>query len=460
MRINYLIVFILLFLNLLINRPVFGALRLNEIYPAPSSGQEEWVELYNDEDKQIDISGYSLTDAANNKITLPATIGPLSFISATSSNVLNNSGDTLNLKNSLNEIIEIITYSGSFNNEKSYARCPDGNGSWSIVTTLTRNQPNPCPSSTPTLTPTYAIEPTPTIAQTIPTPELTSTPSATLIPTTSETIIPTSLPTTIPSPSLTLTPTFPLSPTPLTSYDNIYLSEAMVYPETGESEWVELFNNNDFSVELQNWFLDDISGSGSSPKSFSLNIQAKGYAVFSLSSAMFNNSGDTVRLLDFNHTIKDEFNYSDSKKGKTWGKININENTICLQEPSKGDNNHSCLLTNADEDENTTVTTIANQTLQPTIKSFTPQTQSSKRINIQKNLQLINTPQLSTKITQYETHNSQGLVLGASTLNKSINYSIIKSLSFSSFSFALLAFSSIIYKCFLKYCIMNLWTEF
>ncbi|MBI2051139.1 lamin tail domain-containing protein [Candidatus Roizmanbacteria bacterium] len=140
----------------------------------------------------------------------------------------------------------------------------------------------------------------------------------------------TQTPTPTPSPSPTPTqvpqPT-PVTETPLTfpTYSNIYISEALVAQDAGQSEWIELYNDNDFTVDLVDWYLDDGEDVGSSPQIFSIEIPKKGYEIFELSSPMFNNSGDTVRLLDFQKQEKDSFSYSKATKGKTLGRTSFAE---------------------------------------------------------------------------------------------------------------------------------------
>jgi hypothetical protein len=75
-------------------------------------------------------------------------------------------------------------------------------------------------------------------------------------------------------PTQNSSPTNTPIPTPI-SYQNIYLSEVYPNPQTGENEWVEIYNDNDFIVNLNNWYIDDIEDGGSSPKKFSLTIQPK-----------------------------------------------------------------------------------------------------------------------------------------------------------------------------------------
>jgi len=310
----FFVIFILSTCYLIINTfSVFASLKINEIYPAPPSGEDEWVELYNDENSVIDLSQYSLTDLTNKKIKfINSIVPPLSFEIATSSGVLNNNGDTIFLKNNLGDTIEIATYSGTFNSTKTFAKCPDFDGNWFILNLLTKNTSNQ--TACQSLTPTPTITPTTTI-------------------------------TNAPIPTETSTPTpYTLTPTP--SIDNVYLSEVMVNPSTGEKEWVEIYNDNDFSVSLNNWYIDDLENGGSAPKIFSLEISGKSYSVFNLTSSMFNNDEDSVRLIDFNKNLKDDFEYGKSKQGKTLGRTSFESDDFCLQEPSKNAPNNSCINPN------------------------------------------------------------------------------------------------------------------
>lgn len=328
---------------LLFPTKIFAGLTINEIYPAPATGDYEWVELYNNESFEVDLSQYALYDLANNKIKLPPLVLPgNNFSIATSSSILNNSGDTVYLKNNLDEILETVSYPSGITADKSYTKCPDGSGQWfssNVVTKSTSNSPA-CLILTPTDNPTP-----------IPTPPLSPTTEPTSIPTVEPTI---------------------------TSYNNIYLSEVMVNPPTGEKEWVEIYNQNDFSVNLDNWYVDDLESSGSSPKIFSIVIDSKSYQVFELTSSMFNNDGDSIRLLDFSRNLKDSFEYVNSEKGKSWGRVNFASDQFCLQLPTKNLPNDRCL-------NSTTATTtikptpspkpMVNKTssvsLKPTVKTIT-----------------------------------------------------------------------------------------
>jgi len=329
------IILILTILFLLSNQQAHAALYINEIFPAPVSPNLEWVELYNDEDVVVDLANYTLVDDSNKKLTFSsATIPANGFMVITSINILNNSGDTVMLKNGENTTVDTIVYP-SISSNNSYVKCASD---WYVVSTSTQDALNTnCPTPTPTPIP----------------------------------------PTTTLSPSYSPTPT--PTPTPPQSYNNIYISEVMVAPETSEKEWIEFYNDNEYDVTLTDWFIDDIEGSGSAPKKISVSIGPKQYAVIEISSAIFNNSGDSVRLLDFEENEKDVFSYKSSEKGNTWGWIEIKGKKFCLQSPSKNKTNTACLqdqtsdiLDSVDKEtpsSKTEVSTSMSQAGQPPISS-------------------------------------------------------------------------------------------
>jgi len=397
------IIIILLF-ALIFQSEVSASIKINEIYPAPPTGEFEWIELYNNEDNNFDLALYSLYDLAGNKIKLPATIlSSHQFVIATCSSVLNNGGDTVFLKSNLGTIIEIATYSGSFTAEKSYGRCPDGAGQWMILNLITKNSGNSeaCFLLTPTVVPTDTIMISP-----------------------SDTPVPTSFPTSEPTPE----------PTPV-SFDNIFISEAMVNPATGENEWIEFYNQNDFTVELIDWYVDDQENSGSSPKKFSLTMIPNSFSTLDLTASVFNNGGDSVRLLDFNKNIKDSFEYGSSEKNISWGRINFESDQYCFQNPSKNMINNSCLYP---EVKNSITTTLINTSI--------PSTQINRPITQPKvNYQPV------FKSSPLLMQRSTSSVLGAKTTKKisnknNNNQHIISSLSFASLSYSVLTIVSIFLK--------------
>jgi len=419
------IIFIAILLFILIfGKNVFATLKLNEIYPAPLTGEDEWVELYNNENEILDISNYQLLDLAGNKIKISTeSASPFGFVSAISSSVLNNSGDTVYLyKCPEKQLIDYKTYPNA-NPTISFGRFPDGNENWGICSP-TREVSNSSCAITITPTPNPIIVPP---SFTCPTP--TSTPQPTLMPTPILTLTLTIVPTVgseNPTPTITPTPQ---------SYDNIYISETMINPVTGEKEWLEIYNDNDFLVSLNNWYIDDLKNAGSSPKIFSLEISGKSYGVYNLTSSMFNNDGDNVRLLDFNKNLKDDFEYSKTEQGKTLGRTLFDSDDFCLQEPSKNSVNNPCI--------NLTPTiVILSKTEQINLSPTTIKLTPNKPVPINR---LIDTNKIAIPV---KTKNV-GTVLGTSdelTINNPSNKPLINLLSFLSSFYSLLAIVSILIK--------------
>ncbi len=196
------------------------------------------------------------------------------------------------------------------------------------------------------------------------------------IPTNTPTSQPVDTPTDTPKPTNTPKPTSISTPTSIPKntpteepakkdYDNIYISEVMPDPDEG-SEWIELYNDNTFEVDLVDWFIDDEEG-GSSPRKFTALIKPESYYVISISSNIFNNSGDDVRLLNHNQQEKDFQTYQSSKKGISWSRVH---GSWCQTFPTKGEPNEDCLS----EDKPTpTVKSMSNPTATPTVtEKITP----------------------------------------------------------------------------------------
>lgn len=293
-----------------------GNILINEFVIEPAQS----VEILNNGETSIDISNWYIDDSGGSTYyTIPENtiIYPNSCIIFSSNFYLNKSSpdsiylfdNTSNPLLSSAVIIDSYSYQLSPGEGNSYMRVPDGENTWETgIETLGKfNSTNISCMVLPTNTPTP-----------IPTPETSYIP-------------PTSTPT----------------PTDIQiNYENIYISEVMVNPEKGNYEWVEIYNDNDFYIYLNNWYIDDEENQGSSPRIFSLNIPAKSYAVFELTSSIFNNSGDSIRLLNSNRAEKDSIYYPKSIRGKTIGKISIYENETCIQEPSKSRENNSCIENN------------------------------------------------------------------------------------------------------------------
>lgn len=127
-----------------------------------------------------------------------------------------------------------------------------------------------------------------------------------------DTISPTPSPTVAPTP----TPTPTVIPTPQPT--NISLSEVVACPSPGGVEWVELHSTNVSSVNISGWkFQDNRNNSMTVPDS---TIDGKGYKAFDVSGINFNNSGDTVRLLNGDGSVIESFSYGLCGSSQSWAK--------------------------------------------------------------------------------------------------------------------------------------------
>jgi len=101
---------------------------------------------------------------------------------------------------------------------------------------------------------------------------------------------------------------------------DLVINEFMANPSSG-SEWVELYNKETTAVDIGGWKVDDIEG-GSSPTTIPADttIAAGGFYLVTLSGAVLNNGGDTVRLLDDAGTLVDSHTYTSSTAGVSEGR--------------------------------------------------------------------------------------------------------------------------------------------
>ena len=100
-----------------------------------------------------------------------------------------------------------------------------------------------------------------------------------------------------------------------------------------QGEWVELYNNSTEAVDLAGWYLrDSTDGDGNKTNITALNtapasttIAGKSWLVIYMNDAIYNNTGDTVRLFDDENVLVDSHSYDVSD--------------FCEIEPSPGASN-------------------------------------------------------------------------------------------------------------------------
>ncbi|HWW76267.1 MAG TPA: lamin tail domain-containing protein, partial [Pyrinomonadaceae bacterium] len=281
---------------------------------------DEFVELFNYSAEPVELSGVQVADATTVRFTFPAhttleagravlvfgggspPAGAFAgaLVLKASSLSLNDTGDTVTVKLPLaarTVVIDSTAYGAgtsiSAPRDQSLTRSPDagagftgggfvahktaagaGGRAYSPGTradgTSFNSPPAPLPSPTPTPTPTVTPTPTATPSSSpsptsTPTPAPTSTPTPTATPTPSSTPTPTITPTPSPTSTPTPTPSPTASPSP-TPQASVVISQ--VYGGGGNSgapyrsDFIELFNRGDATVNLNGWSVQYASATG------------------------------------------------------------------------------------------------------------------------------------------------------------------------------------------------------
>jgi len=140
------------------------------------------------------------------------------------------------------------------------------------------------------------------------------------------------------------------------SLSDIVINEFVSDPATGETEWIELFNNTGSSIDLTNWTIEDNTAN---PESLgSETLQAGEWLALNQGQDfgfLLNNIGDIIKL-KYNDTIIDQLSYGNFDDG------NASDNAI---EPSQGQSsarNIDGQDTNNDKNDFSATTTLTKGT--------------------------------------------------------------------------------------------------
>jgi len=270
---------------------------ISEVMVDPAMGNE-WVEIFNNSPYSYIVNDWSIDDMINggsSATQFDAIISPYGYyVVELSGAVLNNSGDSVRIIDDTSHEVEVFIYNTS-QSGISWGRQNFESNIFCL------QAPSKGFSNKDCLTPTTNPTNIPTI-----TPIITLVPSAT-----------------------------PIPPT------NIYLSELYVNTNTGEHEWLELYNDNRYSVSLHSWKVKDASDQIIA--TIQTSIDAYRYAVVELATDKMNNSDEQIILLNSSGTIADSFAYEDSIKGESWGRSPGNFSSWCLQNPSPNRYNYACI---------------------------------------------------------------------------------------------------------------------
>ncbi len=148
---------------------------INEIFANPEDEKEEFIELYNKSESEVDLSGWKISDLAKDYIIIDLKISGNGFLvleKGLTGIALNNSDEDVSLTDQSDNIVDSYSYKDTIEN-KSWSRVPDGEGEFFDNTDMSKGASN---FSAPTLTPTASPTPTKT-------PKPTKAPTATRSPT-------------------------------------------------------------------------------------------------------------------------------------------------------------------------------------------------------------------------------------------------------------------------------------
>ncbi len=137
-------------------------IRINEFLPQPNDGEKEWIELYNESSISADIHGWTLEDGTGKIATVSSTpiVSHGFLVIELVSSKLNNSGDSVILKNVSGEVVHAVHYGDS--EEQAQALVPKKantlvfiNNEWKETITPTKGTlnvftPVPIPAQTQT----------------------------------------------------------------------------------------------------------------------------------------------------------------------------------------------------------------------------------------------------------------------------------------------------------------------
>ncbi len=241
---------------------------INEFVPDPVDGEEEWIELYNNTDKEIDLTGFYIEEGSGAQTFLNGKILPKGFFVVEKiKGYLNNSGDIIFLKDPTEKIIDKVTY-GNWNDGNLEDNAPTAKDPYSIARIIDGRDSDEDNLDFKIANPTKG-----TFNQILNLGNFIS---------------------------------------------GIVINEILPNPkgDDSEKEFIELKNLNNFEVDLEGWYLQDSSNRKFiiSSKKIPTKIPKNGFLVIFRkdSKIALNNSGeDCVKLFQPDKTLVDSVCYSE-----------------------------------------------------------------------------------------------------------------------------------------------------
>ncbi|MBP6978951.1 MAG: lamin tail domain-containing protein [Bacteroidales bacterium] len=134
--------------------PVTNYAWMNEIYSRGTTEDPDWIEIFNNGNADIDLTGYKIYDSGGQSGSKPkkefpsGTIIPASgfFVIVTDTEDesgfgLSGGGETVWMENATGTIIDSIAFA-ALEEGQSYGRYPDGTENWQILYTVTKGAAN------------------------------------------------------------------------------------------------------------------------------------------------------------------------------------------------------------------------------------------------------------------------------------------------------------------------------
>lgn len=270
---------------------------ITELLPNPSGEEssDEFIELYNASNNTVDLSGWQISDATTKQYTLSGSVGSGQYyvVYRTESGIaLNNTGDSVELYQPNDELLDIVEYTESVADDIAYALGDDDEWHWTTTGTPGRQ------NSITELDDGSNINDD--------TSDGSSEDSADNNEKEQEQ---------------------EQEENDLQGYDfsdEIILSELLPDPEGSDAtdEWIELHNTGSKTIDLYGWQLADPSKTYTIDES--LQIAGGDYLTFSVvdTGISLNNSGDTIYIYDPAGDVMDEVTYDSSDSGQAYAFVN------------------------------------------------------------------------------------------------------------------------------------------
>jgi len=147
-----------LFSLLMLNFSYAQTLVMNEIFSRGTTGNLDWIEVFNPSTSQIDLTGYKVYDEGGNGGTKAKKVFPAGTIipaggfyvivtdedgtTAGSKFGLSSNGEQVWLENAAGTVIDTILIPAMPVETTSYGRLPDGGANKQIFTTITKGTSN------------------------------------------------------------------------------------------------------------------------------------------------------------------------------------------------------------------------------------------------------------------------------------------------------------------------------